>query len=127
MSQPASARTQSFKLISTFHKPNLSREQVIETVYTVFAFTITILLVCLGLRVVCALLVISNPPLEGLTKLTDLFVLPFSRIFHDQHDMVQISTAFSFTAYYLLYWIVAFGSRFFRPTTRSSAAQYSAQ
>ncbi|CAN5434305.1 hypothetical protein BH10PAT3_BH10PAT3_1830 [soil metagenome] len=123
MSQTLSPTRQSLRLLHTVEAASKTTHDYKEIVYTVFAFAAALLLIALGLRIMFALLVIDNVFARGLSVMTTPFVAPFAKFFPDTHEMVQISTASAFTAYYLAYWAVSLASRFFRGTPSAVSTQ----
>lgn len=115
MSQTYSSTGNNLKLLpSSTTLPEVTAYDFTEIAYTVFAYTSALLLIGLALRIIFALLVVTNAFTRGITIFTDPFVLPFTRFFNDAHTMVQVSTGAAFTAYYLLYWIISLSSRLIR-------------
>lgn len=106
---------QTYKFIPTHtNQGTISRSDVLRTAYSITAFALTTVLICLGLRILMALLVITGPISQGLTTVTDPIVAPFTSVFNDPHGMVQACTALAFTTYYAVYWLVAIIHRFTR-------------
>ena len=116
MSNLTAQPEQTYKYLHTtpVARHSCSRAEAIETAYTVFAFIMAVLLICLGLRIILALLVVTGPIAHGLTVISDPAVAPFTKVFNDAHQMIQASTALAFTAYYTSYSFVAMLSRLLR-------------
>ena len=110
----------------TYNTPTLpySTQNHASIAYKVFVFSISVILISLGLRIVLALFVLNNPFTRGLTILSDPLVMPFTRVFHDIHGMVQPATALAFSAYFFVYWIVALAHRLFRRNPRFVSPSY---
>ena len=117
MSHTTIHSNQTYKLLpASTTRRRYSHKEWSQAAYTIFAFTITVLLICLGLRIILSLFVITGTIPNGLTIVTDPAVLPFTRVFDDAHEMLQGSTALAFTAYYGIYHVISILSRFVRPT-----------
>lgn len=85
---------------------------------------IATLLICLGVRMVLALVVYASPFASYLTAITDPFIRPFTQIINDSHSMIQVSTMFAFCAYYLVHF---FTSTVARRMKRSTTHKFSQQ
>ena len=113
MPQNTMTTGQTYKFIPTrTSQGTISRSDVLRTAYKITTFAITTVLICLGLRIIMALFVITGPISQGLTTVTDPIVAPFTAVFNDPHGMVQACTALAFTAYYAAYWLIALAYHF---------------
>ncbi len=113
MAQPYASTPTGYQILNPARPTfRASKRDYLDTAYTIFAFTAALLLICLALRLILSLFVITGPIASGLTAVTAAPVAPFARIFPDAHEMVQVSTASAFTAYYFVYGLVAGVSRF---------------
>lgn len=121
MSDTTIHNDQTYKLLPVLTtRRRYSREERAEVTYAIFAFTIAVLLICLGLRVILSLFVITGTIPNGLVVITDPAVLPFTRVFDDAHEMLQGSTALAFTTYYGAYYIISPLFHFARPTSSTT-------
>ncbi len=75
--------------------------------YTLFAFFNTVILICLALRFVFALFLITGVVPQGITVITNPLIAPFATELPDYTHMIQLSTLTTFTAYFFAYWIVS--------------------
>jgi len=85
----------------------INPRDLIFTAYSVFTFSVSLILIGLALRMVFALFMIEGAFVRGLTVFTNPFVSPFAGAFPDFTHILQTSTGAAFTFYYGLYWIVA--------------------
>jgi len=102
---------QSAQLLQT-HRQLLHIKLPSIPVYTLFAFSITALLVLISLRMIGALFVIESPVIAGVNTLTQPFVAPFAYLLHENGGMIQFSSGLAFSVYYGLYWVGALTNRF---------------
>lgn len=85
----------------------IDTQAAIEHIYTVFAVSFAILLICLAVRILFALLIVQGPLSQAINTITAPVIAPFSDVFHDSNTMVQISTMTAFTTYYLIYGVTS--------------------
>jgi len=79
--------------------------------FTVISFILAAITIGLAIRLIGSLFLMTDVFSRGVTVLTEPAVQPFNNIFHDAHEMLQISTAAAFSAYYVFFGVLRIVAR----------------